>query len=44
MGKFLENAWYVAAWSEEVGDKPLGRKLLDRPIVFYRQEIGRAHV
>jgi len=40
MGKFLENAWYVAAWSEEVGDKPLGRKLLDRPIVFYRQADG----
>jgi vanillate O-demethylase monooxygenase subunit len=42
MGEFLKNAWYVAAWGDEVTDKPLGRKLLDRPIVFYRKQDGSA--
>jgi phenylpropionate dioxygenase-like ring-hydroxylating dioxygenase large terminal subunit len=34
------NCWYVAATSDEVGDQPLGRRLLDRPVVLYRQESG----
>jgi phenylpropionate dioxygenase-like ring-hydroxylating dioxygenase large terminal subunit len=42
MGKFLENAWYVAAWSDEVKRTPLARILLDQPIVFYRKEDGAA--
>jgi len=40
MGKFLENAWYVGAWGDEVGATPLGRTILDQPIVFYRLEDG----
>ncbi|HLU19233.1 MAG TPA: aromatic ring-hydroxylating dioxygenase subunit alpha [Pusillimonas sp.] len=35
---FLENAWYMAAWADEI--KPgemLHRKLLNRPIVFFRR-------
>jgi vanillate O-demethylase monooxygenase subunit len=34
------DCWYVAATSDEVGRTPLGRRLLDRPIVLYRQESG----
>lgn len=41
--KFLRNCWYVAAWSREVGsEKPLGRTLLEEPLVFYRQADGVA--
>jgi vanillate O-demethylase monooxygenase subunit len=42
MGKFLENAWYVGAWADEVGRTPLARTLLGQPIVFYRREDGDA--
>jgi vanillate O-demethylase monooxygenase subunit len=34
------NCWYVAATSDEVGRDLLGRRLLDRPVVLYRQESG----
>ncbi|MBR1223043.1 aromatic ring-hydroxylating dioxygenase subunit alpha [Bradyrhizobium sp. U87765 SZCCT0131] len=37
---FLYNAWYVAAWSSEVGAKPLGRTLLNEPVVLYRTGDG----
>lgn len=40
---FLENAWYMAAWSDEIEtDKPLARTLLGIPVVFYRSE-GAVH-
>ena len=26
---YLRNAWYIAAWSDELAQAPLGRKLLD---------------
>jgi phenylpropionate dioxygenase-like ring-hydroxylating dioxygenase large terminal subunit len=33
----VRNAWYVAAWSHEVTDgAPLGRTLLDEPVVLWR--------
>lgn len=38
--RFVLNAWYVAAWSNEVGRKPLARKLLDQPVVLFRQLDG----
>jgi len=38
--KYLRNAWYAAAWQDEVGDKPLGRMFLDQPVVIYRTEAG----
>ena len=42
-GKFLRNAWYVAAWGEELVDgKLLARKLLGDPVVLYRQSDGKA--
>jgi vanillate O-demethylase monooxygenase subunit len=37
---YLLNAWYVAAYSEEVTREPLARTLLDIPVVFYRTETG----
>jgi phenylpropionate dioxygenase-like ring-hydroxylating dioxygenase large terminal subunit len=33
---YLMNAWYVAAWSNEITGKPLARTILDEPIVMYR--------
>lgn len=37
---FLRNCWYVAAWSHEVAEEPLGRTLLNEPVVLYRAEDG----
>ena len=39
---FVRNAWYVAAWPEEVGDRPLGRTIMNEPIVLFRDAEGRA--
>jgi phenylpropionate dioxygenase-like ring-hydroxylating dioxygenase large terminal subunit len=40
--EFLFNAWYVAAFSDEVEPgKPFARRLLDKPIVFFRDPEGR---
>ena len=40
---FLKNAWYVAAWSTEVEvGKLLSRRLLDEPVVIYRDPDGCA--
>ena len=37
---FVKNAWYVAAWSKDVGRELLGRVLLDEYVVLYRREDG----
>jgi phenylpropionate dioxygenase-like ring-hydroxylating dioxygenase large terminal subunit len=35
--QYLENAWYLAAYEHEIpADRPFARKLLERPVVFYR--------
>lgn len=34
------NAWYVAATSEEIGDKPLARQICGTRMVFYRPTSG----
>jgi phenylpropionate dioxygenase-like ring-hydroxylating dioxygenase large terminal subunit len=40
-GAFLRNAWYVAAWSDEVGDAQLvARTLMNEPVVLYRKSNG----
>ena len=39
---FLRNFWYVGASVDEVQDKPLGRTVLNEPIVFFRA--GDGHV
>lgn len=41
-GKFLRNAWYVAAWSEEVAQgKLLARTILGEPVVLWRGADGK---
>ncbi|MFB7112186.1 Rieske 2Fe-2S domain-containing protein [Streptomyces sp. NPDC056190] len=39
---FIRNAWYVVAWSEEVGREPLRRTVLGEDVVLYRKEDGTA--
>ena len=38
---FARNAWYLAAWSEELEDSPVGRTIMNEPIVFFRDANGR---
>lgn len=38
---YLTNAWYVAAWSREIVAELMPRTLLDRPLVFFRDQEGR---
>jgi vanillate O-demethylase monooxygenase subunit len=38
--RFARNQWYVAAWSSDVGRKPLGRIICNEPIVMYRSVQG----
>jgi vanillate O-demethylase monooxygenase subunit len=40
--KFLKNAWYAAAWAEEVTTKPISHTILGEPVVFYRTEQDEA--
>ncbi len=37
---FVRNAWYVAAWSEEIDEAPLGRTIINEPIVVFRDADG----
>jgi vanillate O-demethylase monooxygenase subunit len=40
-GTWLRNAWYVAAWSDDLADgQLLGRTILKQRIVFYRKSNG----
>jgi vanillate O-demethylase monooxygenase subunit len=38
--RFLENIWYFAAWSADVGQKPLARTIIEQPVVLYRTDSG----
>lgn len=39
---YLKNAWYVAAWDEEIQpDALFSRRLLDEPLVFFRDASGQ---
>lgn len=45
MSEFIWNAWHVGALSSEVGaDALFARRLLDRPVLFYRRRDGGAPV
>ena len=35
------NRWYVAGFDWEIGDAPLGRTFLDRPVVLFRDAAGK---
>ncbi len=37
---FPRNHWYVGAWSHEVERQPLGRILLNQPVVIFRKQDG----
>jgi phenylpropionate dioxygenase-like ring-hydroxylating dioxygenase large terminal subunit len=40
-GSYLRNAWYVAAWSDDLADgQLLGRIILKEPVVLYRKADG----
>jgi phenylpropionate dioxygenase-like ring-hydroxylating dioxygenase large terminal subunit len=36
----IRNAWYVAAWADEIGDKPFARRICNEPIVLFRDAAG----
>jgi len=37
----VRNSWYVAAWASEIGaEKPLGRTILNEPVVMFRSRDG----
>ncbi len=41
---WLLNCWYVAAWASEISSSAmLGRTMLDRPVVLFRDPDGAAH-
>ncbi|TFZ05679.1 aromatic ring-hydroxylating dioxygenase subunit alpha [Ramlibacter henchirensis] len=33
---FILNTWYIAAWGSEIREKPMGRRICNQPIVFFR--------
>ena len=37
---FVRNAWYMSAWSSDVGDAPRGITILSEPIVLFRDADG----
>jgi phenylpropionate dioxygenase-like ring-hydroxylating dioxygenase large terminal subunit len=37
---FLRNCWYVASWSSDLTSAPLGRRILNDPIVIFRSSTG----
>lgn len=39
---YLRNTWYVAAWGHELGNQPLGRKILGEQLVLFRDGNGEA--
>jgi phenylpropionate dioxygenase-like ring-hydroxylating dioxygenase large terminal subunit len=38
---FVRNAWYIAAWADEVAGQPLARRICNDPIVLFRDSGGR---
>jgi vanillate O-demethylase monooxygenase subunit len=39
---FIRNDWYVAAWPEELTEKPISRRLGNEPVAMYRDRSGKA--
>lgn len=38
--QFVRNAWYIVAWSHELGRSLLSRRILGEPLVMFRNEDG----
>lgn len=43
MTTLLMNCWYLAAWSKELGEKPLRRRICNIPVVLFRTQQGQVH-
>ena len=39
---FIRNAWYDAAWADEVADTPLARRICGDAVVLFRDKQGKA--
>lgn len=39
---FIQNQWYAAAWSRDLGTDPLGLRIIGKPIVLFRTAGGIA--
>jgi vanillate O-demethylase monooxygenase subunit len=39
---FIRNAWYIAAWGDELTEAPLARRILNEPVVLFRDRAGKA--
>jgi vanillate O-demethylase monooxygenase subunit len=39
---FIRDAWYIAAWRNEIGRTPQARKYCGEPVVLFRREDGAA--
>lgn len=37
---FVRNAWYVAAWARDVGEKPVPVTIMNDPVVLFRADDG----
>jgi vanillate O-demethylase monooxygenase subunit len=37
----LRNAWYIAAWADELGSAPIARRICNEPVVLFRDREGR---
>jgi len=37
----LRNAWYIGAWADEFGDKPVARRICGDPVVLFRDSSGK---
>jgi vanillate O-demethylase monooxygenase subunit len=38
--RFVADAWYLAAWSDELMEQPLPRVILEQPVVLFRRADG----
>ena len=34
----LRNAWYIAAWADEIAAEPLARRICNDPVVLFATE------
>ena len=37
---YLNNAWYVACWAEELGEELITRTILEKSVLLYRKQNG----
>jgi vanillate O-demethylase monooxygenase subunit len=38
---FIRNAWYIGAWSDELGEAPLARRICGEPVAIFRDRSGK---